>query len=126
MSIEELRRAEIEYCRSDVVYFIETYCHIEDKDAEELIQPFKLWEMQKQAARSIVENRLNIILKARQLGFSWLILSIAAWLNVLNTGRTIVALSRSENEAMELVRRLSVILDYMPELVMEEKSAPQG
>ena len=126
MTTNELREIETEYCRKNPIYFIENYCHIEDKDAEELIQPFTLWDMQKEAIKSILDNKLNIILKARQLGFSWIAMSISAWLIALNSGRTIVALSRSENEAMELVRRLSVILEYMPEFVMESKHAPSG
>ena len=28
-----LRQAEAEFCRKDPVYFVENYCHIEDKDA---------------------------------------------------------------------------------------------
>jgi hypothetical protein len=126
MTLQEARNLEKEYCRNDIIYFIENYCHIEDKDADELIQPFKLWDMQKQAVHSVMANKLNIILKARQLGFSWLVMSIAAWLLSLNTGRTVIALSRSESEAQELVRRLGVILDNMPEFVMEAKNAPQG
>lgn len=125
-SVSELRNAEIEYCRSNILYFIETYCHIEDKDAVELIQPFNLWDMQKQAVLSIVDHKLNIILKARQLGFSWLTLAIASHLLVCNSGRTVVALSRSENEAMELVRRLGVILEYMPEFICDVKNQPNG
>lgn len=126
MTIQELRDIEMEYCRDDILYFIEEYGHIEDKDADELIQPFKLWDAQKDACLSIMNNRKNVILKARQLGFSWLILHIASWYVLLNTGRTVLALSRSENEAQELVRRLGVILKYMPELIAEKSSAPLG
>ena len=43
MTPSEFRQAEAEYCRNDPVYFVENYCHIEDKDADELIQPFTLW-----------------------------------------------------------------------------------
>lgn len=125
-SIEELRQAEIEYCKSDIVYFVENYCHYEDKDAAELIQPFIMWDMQKKALLSIHENRLNVILKARQLGFSWLTISYAAWLCVLYTGRTVIGLSRTEDEAKELVRRLGVEFKYMPEFIQPEKECPKG
>ena len=47
-----LRQAEAEFCRKDPVYFAENYCHIEDKDAPELVVPFVLWPGQKKALRS--------------------------------------------------------------------------
>ena len=126
MTIEEIRENEIEYCRGDPAYFVETYCHIEDKDADELIQPFKLWPMQKQALMDIHTHRLNAILKARQLGFSWLAMSYAAYLLRCWTGRTAIGISRTEEEGKELARRLGVIFRHMPELIAEKGSVPEG
>lgn len=126
MTVQEIRQNEIEYCKNSVEYFIDTYGHIEDKDAEELIQPFEMWEEQRKALKSIMENRLNAILKARQLGFSWLVMHIAAWLLLCFTGRTVIGLSRTEEEAKELVRRLGVIFTYMPELIAEVNHQPPG
>lgn len=126
MTVQELRRVEAEYCRRNPVYFVESYVHIEDKDAAELIQPFRLWDGQKRALETFANERLVVVLKARQLGFTWLALAEASRLLVLNTGRTVVGLSRSEEEAKELVRRLGVILRYMPAFVAEEGSVPEG
>lgn len=123
MDVQELREKEIEYCRSNVEYFIDTYGHIEDKDAEELIQPFRMWKEQREALRSIMSHRWNVILKARQLGFSWLVLHIAAH-TLLHPGKTIIGLSRTEEEAKELVRRLTMILTYMPELIADKQYLP--
>lgn len=119
LTLEEMRELEREACRKDPVYFCETYCHIEDKDADELIQPFTLWDGQKKALTAFAGNRLVCVLKARQLGFTWLALVEVARLVALNTGRTAIGLSRSEDEAKELVRRLAVILRYMPGLIRE-------
>lgn len=124
--IEELREKEKEYCRDHIVTFIETYCHYEDKDAPELLQPFKLWPMQKKALVSIHENRLNVLLKARQLGFSWLVMSYATWLMVMFTGRTVIGMSRTEEEAKELVRRMEVELLNMPAFVCPDDKVPNG
>ena len=126
MTAAQLRAKEFEYCRSNPVYFVETYCHIEDKSAAELIQPFKLWPMQKQALKELADNRMNVILKARQLGITWLALAEAVRLLMCWTGRTVVAISRAEEEAKELVRRAAVILRHMPEFVREEKDVPSG
>ena len=121
-----LREAERDYCRKDPVYFVENYCHIEDKDAPDLIAPFTLWPGQKKALKAFADHRLCVVLKARQLGFTWLALAEAARLLVLWPGRTVVGLSRSEEEAKELVRRLGVMLRYMPEFAQPAASAPPG
>lgn len=111
--------SELAYCKEHPDYFVEKYCHIEDKDTEEIIIPFDLWPAQREALLSIHEHRLNIILKARQLGITWLSLSYAAYVLVTSPGSTVVALSRTEDEAKELVRRISVILGNMPQLVRD-------
>ncbi|MBQ5588422.1 MAG: hypothetical protein IIU73_07405 [Selenomonadales bacterium] len=118
--VEAALRVVEERCKADPIYFVERFVHIEDKDAEEIIVPFNLWDTQKEALRSVHEHRLNIILKARQLGITWLSLSYAAWVLRFTPGSTVVAMSRTLEEAKELVRRLSVIFENMPMLVREK------
>lgn len=127
MNIQDLREREIEYCADHPVYFTETYGHIEDREKEDIIQPFVLWEEQKKALSDIQNHKRTIILKARQLGISWLVLHYATWLMVTKPGRSVIGLSKSETEAKELIRRCAqVILRNMPELVAEKGSIPQG
>jgi len=42
--------------------------------------PFQKWDYIEELARSIADNRLVAVLKARQLGFSWTSAAYAAWL----------------------------------------------
>ena len=97
--LERIRESEIEYCRDHIEYFIDTYGHIEDKDADELIQPFKMWKEQRDALMSIMAHKWTVILKARQLGLSWLVLHIAAHLLLTKRGATAIGLSKTEEEA---------------------------
>lgn len=122
-AVEMMRQIDLEMCRDDVEYFVRNYCVYEDKDAEELIQKFDLWDMQAEALHSIDEHRLNVILKARQLGITWLVVSYAAYVLRMRSGRTVIGLSRTEDEAMELVRRLSVEFKNMPFLIREKKES---
>ena len=123
---QKIRESEIEYCGKHIEYFVDTYGHIEDKDADELVQPFKMWDAQREALQSLMSHRWNVILKARQLGFSWLVLHIAAHLLLTKRGATAIGLSKTEEEAKELVRRLAVIFRYMPELIAEKDYEPAG
>lgn len=121
---ELFRRAwedEIAYCRDHIEYFVDKYGHIEDKDAPEVVVPFRMWKEQREALLSIHEHRLNIILKARQLGITWLALTYAAWMLVTTHGCTVVALSKTEEDGKELIRRICVILEAMPQLVRREE-----
>ena len=124
--IDKLREKEIRYCYDNPIYWLKTYGHIEDKDAPELIQPFNPWKEQVETFEAFLTHKHNIVLKARQLGFTWLALHYAAWIMLTKPGRTVICLSRTEEDAKELVRRLAVILRYMPELVFEKGSIPGG
>ncbi len=115
--IEEILRAEFDYCRNDVVYWANNYCVIEDKDSPEIIIPFRGWEAQNQALRDFATFRLNLILKARQMGITWIALYFCTHDLIFNIGHTVVALSKTEDDAKELVRRMGVVLDNMPEIL---------
>lgn len=115
--IDEILKAEFDYCRNDVVYWANNYCVIEDKDSPEIIIPFRGWEAQNQALRDFATFRLNLILKARQMGITWIALYFCTHDLIFNIGHTVVALSKTEDDAKELVRRMSVVLDNMPEIL---------
>jgi len=101
--------------------FIEKYVHIEDRDSPELAVPFLLWEKQKAALEMIIHNRLMIILKARQLGLTWLALAYAVWRMIFTPGFAVVALSKREEDAKELTRRVTFILRYLPRWMIRQK-----
>jgi hypothetical protein len=57
---------------------------------------------------------MNIILKARQLGLSWLALAYGLWLTNCNRGRTVLILNRNLEAAQELLARVKYIHDRLP------------
>lgn len=120
--LAQARSEELAYCAGDILYYVKTYVHIEDKDSAEVIVPFSLWPAQEQVLLDFTKYRMNLILKARQLGFTWLTLSYASWLMLCKKpGASVVALSKTEEEAKELVRRLTMIFDQMRAFVRREK-----
>jgi hypothetical protein len=66
MTIEE----EIEYlkCKADIIYFIENYCYIIDKNQTN--QLFKLRTYQKGVINNLENNKFNCIASCRQIGIS--------------------------------------------------------
>lgn len=100
--------------KRDTCFFIQNYCYIENKDIPEQMNLFELWEGQKKALAAFEEYRLNITLKARQMGLTWLALSYANHEMIFKPGYTVVGLSKKEDDAKELVRRTVFQLENMP------------
>src|SRR5690606_19124934 len=108
-----------ELIKNNLFFFIENFVHIENMDTGQPIL-FKLWPEQKKVLEKIHDNRLIIILKARQLGLTWLSLAYALWCMLRRPGFRVTALSRGEKEAIELVRRIKFVLQYMPSYLIAE------
>lgn len=68
---------------------------------------FDVWEDQLPILRSMADERLLVILKARQLGVSWLACLYALRLCTLYAGQPVLCLSRGQLEADELIHRIS-------------------
>lgn len=124
LTLERKAAAKIELnkrkIKSDLTYYIEHYCHIENKDIPEQKELFVLWDGQKKALQAFEDFRLNVVLKARQLGLTWLALSYANHEMIFKPGYTVVGLSKKEDDAKELVRRLVFQLQNLPNWLIRE------
>jgi hypothetical protein len=108
-------------CQQDCQTFIERHVKIEDLDTPGIVMPFTLWPGQVRALAAFLLHRLVLVLKARQLGLTWLALAYAAWRLVFTVGYRVVALSANEDKAKELVRRLVYILEHLPPHIIRPK-----
>ena len=113
--IDEERAEEIGRCYNSYIYFISRYCYILDSVEKDWI-PFKLWPEQKRVLDEIHHNKLTVILKARQLGISWLCLSYALWTFIFRPISIVSLFSRRETEAMYLLgeERMRGIYNHLP------------
>lgn len=111
---EEDARREWLKCRSSVIYFIHTYCNIYDATSGTWI-PFALWPEQARTLKTVLENNLVVILKARQLGQTWLMLCFALWLMIFRPSKTVLLFSRRDDEAMYLMERLRGVYKRLPD-----------
>jgi len=119
----EALKNRIEYLKAenDIAYFIEHFGHVEDKDGAVLVVPFVLWEGQKNALNTIINERRIIALKARQLGITWLALHFAVHEMLFHEGYSVLAISDGEDTAKELVRRTAFIFRHMPKWWIKKK-----
>ncbi|MCA9979248.1 MAG: hypothetical protein KDD89_00375 [Anaerolineales bacterium] len=74
-------------------------------------RPFCLWPSQLPIADLMVNERLLVILKARQLGISWMSVGYALWECVKNPGAVVLLFSQGQIEANELISRAEFMHD---------------
>ena len=111
---EAEQASEWALCAESPVYFIAAYCWVFNATDEAWI-PFDLWPAQAWALTQLMTNKLVVILKARQLGFTWLILGYALWQMLFRPAATIGIFSRTETDAGDLLAfRLKGMYDRLP------------
>lgn len=71
--------------------------------------PFNLWPEQRGVLTTMERDRLLVILKARQLGISWLACLYALRLCTLWPGQPVLCISRSQDDADALIHRISTM-----------------
>lgn len=115
---EEKKLLEINKCSQSAGYFIDTYCRIYEATLGQWV-PFKLWPGQFDALEAIEENDLTVILKARQLGLTWLALAYLLWLMIFKPIASVMIFSRRDDESKYLLGsdRLKGMFRHLPDFL---------
>lgn len=79
--------------------------------------PFRLRDAQKRVVRDWIQYRNNVCLKARQIGFSTLASAFVLWLTFGWGDRNVIILSRTERDAVGLLRKSKYAYKFLPEWV---------
>lgn len=111
--VGELERKEWLKCGLDPAYFLDNYGWIYDATARRW-QRFDLWPAQLRVLGLLLAHRLLVVLKARQLGLTWLLLGYALWLMLFRPIATVLIFSKRDDEAMELLDRLKKMYVRLP------------
>ena len=116
------RMVKKERWRRNPAAFIKEAVMIEDRDLAGKVKEtgiainFSLWPDQEKALQDLVDSRLSIVLKARQVGFTWLALALGLHGLVFSSGFSCVALSQREDpDVKELARRMRFMLEHLPD-----------
>jgi hypothetical protein len=125
---------ESAYSAADPAYFVDQYGVIDKpkapllgdvEQADELARDdevrtasstvrFRLWPEQAELMATLVTERLVLILKARQLGISWLVCAYALWLALFHANQAIYLFSRRHKDAKEMIRRIKAMYHRLP------------
>lgn len=101
-------------CERSFGYFVDSYAMMYKKEGGEPI-PFKLWEFQIEGADLIQLHKRLIILKARQMGLSWLAMAYAVWCILFKKNFHVYITSIGLKEVNEQMERIRFIWYNLPE-----------
>ena len=109
------REEKAEWLKSsaDPAYFLDTHTWIFNATLRSWVR-FALWLAQMDVCDALLTGRHLIVLKARQLGLTWLCLGYALWLMLFRPAAVILLFSKREDEAQELMTRLQGMYQRLP------------
>lgn len=112
--VTETRELAIEYvaCCESPAYFLSHYAQISDPQTG--VFPFALWNFQSDLLNTFETEQRVIVLKARQLGVSWLVAGYALWTALFHEGATVLMLSKRLDEAVSLMDKAEFVYDRLP------------
>lgn len=116
---EHFQYKEFRKCEKSVLYFVYEYIKLLDPGSEEW-KKFKLWPAQVETLQIMAREKQTAVLKARQLGLSWLSLSLALWLATFSPNSVILIFSKSDTEAMELLGRIKGMHRNLPAFLRDD------
>jgi hypothetical protein len=99
-------------CAKDPIYFIETYCKIVTLDHG--LQPFKLYECQKNKVKVIHENRKVILMEGRQQGKTTTSAAYILWYTLFQESKTVAILANKATAAREVLYRYQLMFENLP------------
>jgi hypothetical protein len=119
---------ELKRCAVSAVWFTAQYIQIYDATDRAWI-PFDLWREQGQVLLALLKYQLIVVLKARQLGMTWLMLAYALWLMLYRPAAVVLLFSRRDDEARHLLERLKgmylALPDWMQDVARQNRQGPR-
>lgn len=116
---ELLFAEERDQCREHPGYLLDQVKCIDATTGEEfqfqLLDPGAPWYWQRAVLDHWLNSEKSIVLKARQLGITWLAAGLALWKVLYTPGSRVLVISINEEEASKVVNRLWDMLESLPE-----------
>lgn len=115
-------KAEWSKCSESPLYFIDTYVQIFNATKQTWLR-FLLWPFQAWVLRRLLEHKKLVILKARQLGMTWLVLGFILWLVLFRAPSAVGIFSKREEESVDLLdKRLKEMYRRLPDWLRSKET----
>ena len=107
-----IEQAEYELARRHFRHFLK-FVKIEEPGVGPI--RFEMWPHLEEMTEAQKREKLITRLKAKQIGISWWLASLAVWIGQFTPAGLMMMFSRGEREAYELVRKAKVVHRLLPE-----------
>ena len=104
-------------CAEDPIYFIDNYCKIVTLDHG--LQPFKLYDCQKNKIKVIHENRKVILMESRQAGKTTTSAAYILWYTLFQDSKTVAILANKSAAAREVLSRYQLMYEHLPKWMQQ-------
>ena len=98
---------------ADVATFAR-HCKIQDAEGDEIAFGEAGWAWQFRLLLLWLATRLVVVLKARQLGVSWLAAMYALWVAIRRPGQSVLLISRNQADAEKLLAKVAYVYERLP------------
>lgn len=103
-------------------YFCRNYVKIQDKETARAV-PFEFFPCQAATGKKLAKKRWLRILKARRLGFTWLLAAYCTWLCMFFSMQTIAYIVHKREFAGDFIRYCKFIYARLPDWLRQPVSA---
>ena len=110
--LKEVIKQEYVKSAQDPAYFMKKYCMIQHPIQGKI--PFDLYDFQEKTISEFQNNRMNVILKARQLGISTLTAGYSLWLMTFHQDKNVLVIATKQEVAKNLVTKVRVMHANLP------------
>ena len=117
--VEIIQAEEVEACRDHPAALLD---HVTCFDAAagetfefQLTDPEAPWYWQREVLDGWIGHEKSVVLKARQLGITWLAAGYGLWQVLYRPGTRVLVISINEEEASKVVNRLWDMMESLPE-----------
>lgn len=116
-------RQEMEWrrCAKDEAYFLEKYWYIQSPAHGRIV--FTLRQAQREALQEWERSRYSLTLKARQIGWTTLVAAHQFWLAYFHPDQNIIDISRTEREAVLLLKKTKFGFRNLPKWILDRGPA---
>lgn len=108
----EFRIKEMAKCKRDIIYFAEKYFRVISLDKG--LHVIKLYDIQKEFLKFLVDNKKVICCSGRQQGKSTIYCIYALWKAMFWNEQKIMLLANKAPTALELLGRIAMAYEYLP------------
>lgn len=103
---------ELKKCSEDIIYFAEKYFTITNIDRGK--ETIKLYPKQKQALRSLANNRFVVLLASRQCGKSTILTVYTLWSTCFSADQRALIVANNENTAIKIFKKIRLAYELLP------------